>query len=182
MVLCLPSVSSPTVVQHDGSSCSRRKRLYFDKFLHPLIEILRNLGVVLQNYDGLFSKYIYILGLWSLIARMLRSLAPLKVPISLRKSGCVHNNQKIKTQSSNHLIAMDQGLWSLIACMLRSLATSKSPHLFEEIRPPCRSSKYYWCMIRGAENIRIIMVEIETAKGAHQWSVSISGGSSQGLG
>ncbi|KAI5673845.1 hypothetical protein M9H77_14209 [Catharanthus roseus] len=40
----------------------------------------RNQGVVLQNYDGMFSKYIYILGLWSLIARMLRSLATSKSP------------------------------------------------------------------------------------------------------
>ncbi|KAI5648529.1 hypothetical protein M9H77_34534 [Catharanthus roseus] len=39
-----------------------------------------NLGIVLQNYDGLFSKYIYILGLWSLIAQMLRSLPTSKSP------------------------------------------------------------------------------------------------------
>ncbi|KAI5674116.1 hypothetical protein M9H77_14480 [Catharanthus roseus] len=35
-------------------------------------------------------------------------LPPLKVPISLKKSGCIRNNQKIQIQSSNQSIAIDQ--------------------------------------------------------------------------
>ncbi|KAI5663204.1 hypothetical protein M9H77_22527 [Catharanthus roseus] len=49
-------------------------------FVEDVCPHCRNLTVVLQNYDALFSKYIYILGLWSLIARMLRSLATSKSP------------------------------------------------------------------------------------------------------
>ncbi|KAI5679003.1 hypothetical protein M9H77_09953 [Catharanthus roseus] len=79
---------------------------------------------------------------------------PLNVLISLKKSGCVRNNQNIQTQYSNQSIAMDQG--NFMATTIRSVTIrSQKQEQFKELKKkstkdfaPFCTSRFCSCVTR----------------------------------